>query len=146
MSLLRRSAFDLEWPSWFNTRTPLEWTEAWNDLVNDIGLRVEEYEKDHQYIIRAEAPGIDPDKDVELTITNGALRLMVHRQKESRSGDAERFRSEFHYGSFTRTIPLPAGATDQDIKATYEDGILEVRVPLNGAQAKQKRIPISTKH
>lgn len=145
MSLLRKSPFDLDWPNWFAFRSPAEWTEAWNEIVNDVGLRVEEYEKDHQYVIRAEAPGIDPDKDVDLTMTNGSVRLMIHRQRESRTSDAERFRSEFHYGSFTRTIPLPAGATDADIKATYEDGILEVRVPLNGAQAKQKRIPISSK-
>ena len=40
---------------------------------------------------------------------------------------------------------LPAGASEDDIKATYEGGILEVRVPMNGAQAKEKRIHITQK-
>lgn len=146
MSTLRKSYFDLDWPGWIANRTPLEWMDSWNDIVNDIGLRVEEFEKDHQYVIRAEAPGIDPDKDVELTISDGTLRLMVHRQKESKVSDAQRYRSEFHYGSFTRTIALPAATTDDNIKATYVDGILEVRIPMNGAKAKQKQIPIETKH
>lgn len=50
--------------------------------------------------------------------------------------------SEFHYGSFTRTLQLPAGATDDDVQATYADGILEVRVPIDTAEAEKKKIPV----
>ncbi|MFZ9383886.1 MAG: Hsp20/alpha crystallin family protein, partial [Ilumatobacteraceae bacterium] len=90
----------------------------------------------------AEAPGIDPDKDVELSVADGVLRLMVHRQKESELSDARHYRSEFNYGSFTRLVVLPAGTSDKDVKATYENGILEVKVPVNGSHAKEKRIAI----
>ena len=37
--------------------------------------------------------------------------------------------SEFRYGAFTRVLPLPPGASETDVTATYADGILEVRVP-----------------
>ena len=142
-SLLRKSMFDVDWPSWSTFRSPFDRNDGLLDLMNDTAIRVEEFELDKNFVIRAEAPGIDPDKDVELSMSDGVLRLMVHRQKESRATDARHYRSEFHYGSFTRLIVLPAGASEDDIKATYEGGILEVRVPLNGAQAKEKRIHIT---
>lgn len=143
MSLMRKSYLDFDWPSWVTSRFPFERPEAWLDMVGDNGIRVEEYEEGKDYVVRAEVPGIDPDKDVELTLVDGSLRMMVHRQKESKTGDARHFRSEFHYGSFTRYIPLPAAATDKDVKADFHDGILEVRVPLNGEQAKERRIAIA---
>ena len=142
MSLLRKSIFDLDWPAW-SSRSPFDRMDGWVDLVNESAIRVEEFEVDKNFVIRAEVPGIDPDKDVELSMSDGVLRLMVHRQKESRSTDSKHYRSEFQYGSFTRLIVLPAGASESDIKATYENGILEVRVPMNGAQAKERRIPIA---
>lgn len=145
MSLLKKSYIDLDWPSWMATRFPFDRFDGWTDMGVDAGIRVEEFEKDGKFVIRAEAPGIDPDKDVELAVSEGVLRLLVHRQKEIRAADARHYRSEFHYGSFTRLIVLPAGASEDDIKATYEGGILEVRVPMNGAQAKEKRIHITQK-
>jgi HSP20 family protein len=143
MTLTRRSLFDLDWPNWMTQWAPFERSDAWMDLLNEAAIRVEEYEFDKKYVIRAELPGIDPDKDVELSVSGGVLRLMVHRQKESRTSDARHYRSEFRYGSFTRLVALPVGASDDDVKATYDDGILEVRIPMNGAQAHERRIAIS---
>lgn len=143
MSLTRRSLFDLDWPNWMTQWAPFERSDAWMDLLNEAAIRVEEYEVDKNYVIRAELPGIDPDKDVELSVSGGVLRLMVHRQKESQTSDARHYRSEFRYGSFTRLVALPAGASDSDVEATYDDGILEVRIPMNGAQARERRIQIS---
>ena len=143
MSLARKTYLDFDWPSWVTSRFPFERPESWLDMVGDSGIRVEEFEEGKDYVVRAEVPGIDPDKDVELTLVDGSLRIMVHRQKESKNGDARHFRSEFHYGSFTRYIPLPASATDKDVKADFHGGILEVRVPLNGEQAKERRIAIA---
>ena len=82
---------------------------ARRNRLDRSGGRVEEFEKDGKLVIRAEAPGIDPDKDVELAVSEGVMRLMVHRQKGSRTSDARHYRSEFHYGSFTRLVALPAG-------------------------------------
>ncbi len=143
MSLTRRSLFDLDWPNWMTQLAPFERSDAWMDLLNEAAIRVEEYEFEKNYVIRAELPGIDPDKDVELSVSEGVLRLMVHRQKESRSSDTRHYRSEFRYGSLTRLVALPVGASDSDIEAKYDDGILEVHIPMNGAQAHERRIPIS---
>jgi HSP20 family protein len=142
MTLLRKPYFDLDWPSWMTTRLPLERLDGWTDFGSDTHIRVEEFERDGKFVIRAEAPGIDPDQDVELSVSDGTLRLMIHRQKESKLSDARHYRSEFAYGSFTRLVVLPAGASDTDVHATYQDGILEVTMPVNGSHAKEKRITI----
>ena len=88
-------------------------------------------------------PGIDPDKDVEITVFNHMLHLRAERRSETKTEDKKGYRSEFHYGSFARSVPLPVGATDDDVTATYNDGILEVRVPVDDIEADAKKIPIS---
>ena len=92
-------------------------------------LRVEEYLEGDTCVIRAELPGIDPEKDVEITVGDSMLTITAHREERSEQDRPEGFRSEFHYGGFERRIRLPEGATDRDVTATYADGILEVRVP-----------------
>ncbi|MGZ4662358.1 MAG: Hsp20/alpha crystallin family protein, partial [Arthrobacter sp.] len=56
------------------------------------------------------------------------------------------YRSEFRYGSFLRTLPLPADVKEEDIKATYKDGVLEVRTPVPEralAESKATKLPIT---
>jgi HSP20 family protein len=105
-------------------------------------LRVEEFTEGDQIVVRAEMPGIDPDRDVHITISDHTLRLQAERREESKTEDKGSYRSEFRYGSFTRAVPLPAGATDKDVKATYKDGILEVRIPVDRKEAEAKKVPI----
>ncbi|MGN6403667.1 Hsp20/alpha crystallin family protein, partial [Sinomonas sp.] len=59
-----------------------------------------------------------------------SLLINAHRQERKEEKEKGSYRSEFRYGSFSRTLPLPEGVTDQDIQATYRDGVLEVRVPV----------------
>jgi HSP20 family protein len=106
---------------------------------------VEEFEDNGQLVVRAEAPGVNPEHDIEVTVTEGMLRVMVHRKKRAHQEDARHYRSEFQYGSFVRTLALPAGATDKDVKARYTDGVLEVRIPMNGRQAESKKVTV-TRH
>ena len=103
-------------------------------------IRLEESLGDKQYTLRAELPGIDPDKDIDVTVDGGTLRLRAERREEKK----EKGRSEFRYGSFSRTIQLPGGANEDDVKATYRDGILEVKVGLTSKpEAGTHRIPIA---
>lgn len=93
-------------------------------------LHVEEFVDDQTLVVRAEAPGIDPDKDVDIAISNGNLRIHVRREEKSEHKEKDTYRSEFRYGSFDRTVGLPPGATEDDVTATYTDGVLEIRVPV----------------
>jgi HSP20 family protein len=93
-------------------------------------MRVEEEIKDGALHVRAEVPGIDPEKDAEVSVSDGMLRIKVERRRESRSEEEGHMRSEFRYGSFYRSIPLPKGADSSHVNASYKDGILEVTVPM----------------
>lgn len=93
-------------------------------------IRVDEFREGDTQVIRAELPGIDPDEDVELTVADGMLRIEAQRRTEEKTEEKGYTRQELRYGSFTRTLPMPEGASEADIKATYRDGILEIRVPI----------------
>jgi HSP20 family protein len=103
-------------------------------------MRVEDYVSEGQYVVRAELPGIDPEKDVEITVDDGVLTVKAERREEKK----ESGRSEFRYGSFTRSVTLPTGADEENVAASYRDGILEVRTPIKEAtKAEPKHIAIS---
>lgn len=107
-------------------------------------LRVEQFTDDGTLVVRAELPDIDPEKDVELSVADGVLHIEAHREDKTEHKDAEVYRSEFRYGSFVRNIPLPERTRDEDIAATYKDGILEVRAPLAEEPAEAvRKVPIS---
>lgn len=138
MAMVRRAqpGFDLPelWRRFFNFDMP---TEGW--------LRVEEVRDGDDMVVRAELPGIDPERDVEVTVSDGVLHISAHREErsEQKGKDKETVRSEFRYGSFVRNLPLPAGVDEDDIKANYKDGILEIRMPMGEEQKESAtRIPV----
>ena len=109
----------------------------------DNWLRTEEYREDKTLVIKAEVPGIDPNKDIDITVIGDQLRINVTREEKSEQSGKEGYRSEFRYGTFSRSLPLPEGADQNDVKATYTDGILEVRVPLPEQTAQKRKIEIT---
>lgn len=143
MSLMRRVRADLDAPETFFGRRLFDWPEMWPSWMEEATPRVEEYQDGSTMVVRAEMPGMDPDKDVEITVTDNVLRIKAERRQETTSDDKKGYRSEFRYGSFVRAVELPAGATEDDVKATYHDGILEVRVPINTERAAARRVPIA---
>ena len=100
------------------------------DVPGNEIIRVDEYRDKDTQVIRAELPGIDPEKDVEITVADGMLRISAERRDDSTTDSNGYTRHELHYGSFTRTLPLAEGATPDDIEAAYRDGVLEIRVPV----------------
>ena len=108
-------------------------------------IRVDEYRDDDTQVIHAELPGIDPDKDVEISVSGGMLRINAERRVEEKTETKGYTRHEMRYGSFTRTLPLAEGATEDDIKADYKDGVLEIRVPVAQptAPSEPRKIPVS---
>ena len=142
MSLIHRNRSDVDWPDLFGTRM-FDVPATWKDLFDDSDMKVEEFRDDDTLVVRAEMPGIDPDKDVEITVSDGMLHLSAERRSETKTEDKKGYRSEFRYGSFSRTVRLPAGAGEEDVKATYTDGILEVRIPIDEKSNGARKIPIS---
>jgi HSP20 family protein len=104
-------------------------------------MRLEEGVEDGRYVVRAELPGIDPEKQAEVTVSRGILTVHAERPE----GTDGKHRSEFRYGSFTRHVALPPSADEADIEASYDQGILEVSVALKAkdqAGHNGRRIPV----
>jgi HSP20 family protein len=104
-------------------------------------IRVEEYLEGDHYLIRAELAGIDPGKDVEVTVGSGYLTIRAERHDKTQG----KHRSEFRYGSFTRTLALPADADEDAVTASYRNGILTISIGLKTEQkAPVKKIQVTT--
>jgi HSP20 family protein len=114
------------------------------DLIMAPSIKVEQFQDGNTLVVRAEVPGIDPDRDVDVSVSDGMLHLKVERQEKSEHKGKTGYRSEFRYGSFQRSVALPAGAKEEDITASYKDGVLEVRAPASvsapGEAAKKIRV------
>jgi HSP20 family protein len=111
------SDFFTGFPSWAGVRPALGQGHL---------IRLEDEVQNGHYLVRAEIPGVDPAKDVDIKVSNGQLTIKAERSEKKEVNG----RSEFSYGTFVRTLTLPAGANEDDIKATYDKGILTVDVVL----------------
>ncbi|MFI1825524.1 Hsp20/alpha crystallin family protein [Streptomyces sp. NPDC020412] len=100
--------------------------------VSDDGAR---------FVLRAELPGVDPDKDIEITVEGDTLT--VHAEHSESTEDKDKRHSEFRYGSFERTVRLPFPVPHEETTADYQDGILTVTVPRPTAQEPTSRtVPV----
>lgn len=93
------------------------------------------------YLIRAELPGMKKE-DFHLEVNDGTLTLTGERKAEAVSESMQYQRSERVTGKFARSFHLPRTVQQDGIKATYQDGILEIHVP-KAEEAKPKQIAIS---
>jgi HSP20 family protein len=104
-------------------------------------IRIEDYTEDGHYVVRAEIAGIDPEKELEVSAGSGYLSIRAERSNQTEG----KHRSEFRYGSFSRTLELPPGADADHVTAEYADGILTIRVALKGEVPEPvKKIQVST--
>ena len=94
------------------------------------GMRVEEYLDGSTLVVRVDLPGVDPDTDVDITVSAGVLRIQAERREHVEHKLKEGYRSEFRYGTFVRDVVLPSGSKEGEVSAGYRDGVLEVRVPI----------------
>jgi len=119
---------------------------AHNEEVRAADVRVEEFVDRETLVVRAEMPGADPDRDIEVSVAGGVLHIRAGRGESDGHSDGNGHHSGLRYHVFTRNLPLPEGVTDTDIKVSFRDGVLEVRTPLPAAplaDAPEKRLPIS---
>lgn len=94
-------------------------------------------------VVRVELPGVDTEKDVNVEVANG--RLTIHGERrderaEQKDGGALR---ELRYGSFRRTFGLPTHVTADAVSASYDAGVLSVRVAGAYAGSEPRRIEIT---
>ena len=100
--------------------------------------------KDNTLITRVDLPGMKKE-DVLVEVQDGKLTLSGERKKETKEETDNFYREEREYGSFCRIVPLPKGINSADVKATFANGVLEVKVPLPAAAVEapnSRKIPV----
>ena len=145
MSIIRYRTPELG--SWtpFDRLSPLrELLDSAYRLTGSSGSRtwapaLDVYENAETVTVKVELAGMKKE-DFELSLEGGALT--VSGKRESKEQNRESFRSERFFGSFSRTIALPAPVKSDDVKAAYEDGILTV-VLQKADEAKPRKITVS---
>ena len=128
-----------------------EWERQFDDLFGRRMLRlpVEErgwmpsvdiFEKDDKFVVKAELPGMEKD-NIEVNLTDHTLTIKGEKKKAEEVKEENYYRSERSYGSFMRTIELPREVHADKVKATFKNGVLEIRVPKT-EEAKAKEIKV----
>ncbi len=100
-------------------------------------------ENEGQLQVHADLPGVN-EKDVKVSVENDTLIIQGERKHEEETNKEGWHRSERSYGSFYRAIPLPEGAEVDKANARFQNGVLEISMPVPKAQQQVRQIPIST--
>jgi HSP20 family protein len=113
------------------------------DLESSMWLpQVEAFERAGKLIVRADLPGLNKD-DIDVDITDDAIRIRGERRQEREENEEGYYRSERSYGSFYREIPLPSGVNHEEANASFSNGVLEITMPAPARQSTGRRIEIS---
>ena len=102
---------------------------------------VDIYEDEHTIQLRLEVPGID-EKDLDIKVENNTLTVTGERKLEKEEKEENFRRVERRYGSFTRSFTLPNTVNTEDINASYDNGVLNIKLAKR-AEAKPKQIKVS---
>jgi len=97
-------------------------------------------ERDEDYLLRAELPGLRAD-DIDISVRDNVLTLRGEKRQEAEQDLRGYHYSERRYGAFARTIQLPGGVDSEKVQASYIDGVLEITLPKSEA-AKPRRVHI----
>jgi HSP20 family protein len=103
---------------------------------------VDVWETENELVLSFDLPGIPEDK-IAVELDDNVLTVSGERERTQEHTSERFYRFERRFGSFSRSVTLPAGVTESDITANYKDGVLEVRVPKPEEQ-KPKRIQVGT--
>ena len=109
------------------------WPKNWTPSV-DV------WETEDEVVYAFDLPGIPEDK-ISIELDDGALTVSGERERADEVADERFYRYERRFGSFTRTIGVPQGVGEGDVKASYDNGVLEVHVA-KPETPKPRRIPI----
>jgi HSP20 family protein len=100
-------------------------------------------ETEAEMVVRVELPGLSKE-NIELSLHDNVLTLKGEKKQEKKEEKENYHRVERSYGSFNRSLTLPADVDQSKIQATFKNGVLEIVLP-KAEEAKQKKIEVSTK-
>jgi len=116
---------------------PARWLRGDGEITAPV---VDVYEEKDEVVVKAELPGLDK-KDIEVNISDSELILKGEKKKEEKIDEENYYRCERSYGAFLRSVELPTDVQADKVKASFKNGILEIRLPKT-EEAKTKEIKV----
>ena len=113
-----------------------EVTPVWNP-------EVEIFTKDNTLFVRMDVPGVNKD-EIAIDVGDDHLVLRGERKAEKKEEKDGFYKTERTYGSFYRTVPLPEGVNLELAKATLDNGVLQVTMPIAKVETKARKLEIAT--
>ena len=104
--------------------------------------QIEVLQNNEQFLVRADLPGLTKD-DVKVEVTDEFLTISGERKEEKEEKQEGFYRSERSYGSFYRQIPLPEGAKTENAVATFNNGVLEIKIQVPKVMAPTRKLEIT---
>ncbi len=126
----------------FGRRMRPWWPDRWFRAdETEAGVpAVDLFEEKDDIVVKAELPGMEKE-NIEVNLTDHTLTIKGEKKKEEEVKEKNYYRSERSYGSFMRAIELPRDVHGDKVKASFKNGVLEVRVPKT-EEAKAKEIKV----
>jgi len=135
-----------EFGNWFGLgselyRTPFRWLD---ETMAGFLPRVDVSEDENQVQVAVELPGVD-EKDLHVSLSHDVLTIRGEKKEEREQKGKNYYRMERSYGSFERSIPLPAGVDGSKVDATFKQGVLTITLPKVASKKESKKITIKAK-
>ena len=127
--------------NFFGRRGRPWWPERW--LRDEMVVRapaLDVFEEKDDIVVKAELPGMAKE-NIEVNLTDDLLTIKGEKKKEEEVKEENYYRSERSYGSFVRSVELPKAVHADKVKATFKNGVLEIRIPKT-EEAKKKEIKV----
>ncbi len=129
-----RRPFSLLGPSWLPRLRATEVEEA----IPSVDI----FEEGDNVVVKAELPGIKKE-DIDVSMTDNVISISGEKKKEEKVERKNYYREERSYGSFTRSFRLPAEVQTDKAKASFKEGVLEIRIPkTEEAKKREKKVSI----
>lgn len=117
--------------------------EAFNESFGAFSPRVDVSESDKEIKVSAELPGLD-ENDIEVSLAHNVLTISGEKKEEKEDKGKNYYRMERSYGSFRRSIPLPAEVEPDQVDAQFKKGVLTITLPKT-AEAQSKKIAVKVR-
>ena len=125
-------------------RLSRETWDSWRPFTEADGVvpQTDIYEERGQLVMKTELPGIGKD-DLDVTLEGDTLTIKAERKEEVRE-DATHHARERRYGKYVRSMILPYAVKENEISATLDNGVLELRLP-KAEEPKTRNLEIKTR-
>jgi len=90
--------------------------------------RMDVYETDKDIVAEVEAPGVKPE-NIDISLRDGVLTIKGQGEEKKEEKDKNYYRKEIRKGYFERSVVLPTEVKEEEVKATYKDGVLKIVMP-----------------